>query len=325
MKQAMVTGANGFIGQHIVKRLLSQGIKVHVLVRRQKIQFSDGVFVFEGDISDSDAVKKAVVGVDTIIHLAGKAHDFSGKDNVKDYFNVNVEGTRNVLDCCNGSEVKHFIYFSSVKAMVEESKDVLDESFIPAPTTPYGESKLAAERLVADYGIKSGIRTASLRLPAVYGPGNKGNIYTLIEAIDRGRFVMVGRGDNKRSMVYVGNVVDAALAVIERDKTKGAIYIVTDGIDYTVKELYEVIAKGLGKRPLPFYIPQPIANILGWAGSIGGRIIGKPLQFNSEVLDKFTNELTFSSRKIQEEIGFKPKYNLYNTIGETIEWYKGCR
>ncbi|VVB88630.1 NAD-dependent glucose-6-phosphate dehydrogenase [uncultured archaeon] len=265
MSTVLITGANGFIGQHIVKRLLSNSVKVHILVRKRKVQFSDAVEVFEGDISDIDAVKKAIAGVDTVIHLAGKAHDLSGKDEAKDYFAVNVEGTRNFLDSCNNSEVKHFIYFSSVKAMTEENEDLLDESFIPKPTTPYGKSKLAAEKLVAEFGASSGIKTASLRLCAVYGPGNKGNVYTLIEAIDWGRFVLMGRGDNLRSMVYVGNVVDATLAVIERNKSCAAVYIVTDGIDYTVKELYEVIAKGLGKRPLPFYIPMSLAKGLGWA------------------------------------------------------------
>ncbi|MBU3967356.1 MAG: SDR family NAD(P)-dependent oxidoreductase [Euryarchaeota archaeon] len=322
MKQVMVTGASGFIGQHLVNRLLSQGVNVHALARRRKVRFSDEVEVFEGDISDSDAVKRAVAGVDTVIHLAGKAHDFSGKDSAKDYFSVNIEGTKNLLGCCNNSEVRNFIYFSSVKAMTEESRDILDESFFPNPATPYGESKLAAEKLVAEYGARYGIKTASLRLSAVYGPGNKGNFYTLIEAIDRGRFVMMGRGNNSRSMVYVGNVVDATIAVIERNKSCEAVYIVTDGIDYTVKELYEVIAKGLGKRPLPFYIPMSIAKGLGWAGNIGGNIIGKPLPFNSEVLDKLTSSSTFSSRKIQEEIGFKPKYDLYITMNETIESYR---
>jgi nucleoside-diphosphate-sugar epimerase len=322
MKKVMVTGASGFIGQHMVNRLLSRDIKVHALVRRRDFRFSDEVEVFEGDISDSDTVKRAVAGVDTVIHLAGKAHDLSGRDEAKDYFAVNVEGTRNLLDCCNNSQVKHFIYFSSVKAMTESNEDMLDESFVPKPTTPYGESKLAAEKIVAQYGVSSGIKTASLRLCAVYGPGNKGNVYTLIEAIDRGRFVMMGRGNNLRSMVYVGNVVDATIAVIERNKSCEAVYIVTDGIDYTVKELYEVIAKGLDKRPLPFYIPMSIAKGLGWAGSMGGNIIGKPLPFNSEVLNKLTSSSTFSSRKIQEEIGFKPKYDLYNTINETIESYR---
>ncbi|MFZ3059433.1 MAG: NAD-dependent epimerase/dehydratase family protein [Candidatus Methanoperedens sp.] len=325
MKKVMVTGASGFIGQHLVNRLLSQGVKVHALVRKRKVWFSDEVEVFEGEISDSDAVKRAVAGVDTVIHLAGKAHDLSGRDEAKDYFEVNVEGTRNLLDCCNNSQVKHFIYFSSVKAMTESNEDMLDESFTPKPTTPYGESKLAAEKLVAEYGVSSGIKTASLRLCAVYGPGNKGNVYTLIEAIDRGRFVMMGHGNNSRSMVYVGNVVDATIAVIERNKSCEAVYIVTDGIDYTIKELYEIIARRLGKRPLPFHVPMVIARGLGWVGDIGGSITGKNLAFNSEVLNKLTSSLTFSSRKIQEEVGFKPKYNLYNAIDETIEWYRGCK
>ena len=96
----------------------------------------------------------------------------------------------------------------------------------------------------------------SLRLPLVYGPGNKGNIYKMIEAVDRGRFVMIGRGANRRSMVYVGNVVDAAISVVNNSRADGSVYIVTDGIDYSLKDLYDTISKSLGKRPRSFFIPM---------------------------------------------------------------------
>jgi nucleoside-diphosphate-sugar epimerase len=132
----------------------------------------------------------------------------------------------------------------------------------------------------------------------------------------------MGKGGNKRSMVYVGNVVDAAMAVIERKVANGKVYLVTDGVDYTVKDLYKIISKGLSKKPLPYYVPMGIAKMLAIAGDIGSRITGKSLPFNSEVLGKLTDSLTFSSGRIQEDIGFKPKYNLYNTIDETIKWYK---
>jgi len=320
----LVTGANGFIGQHLVHTLEEYGIKVNALDKDTKeLKTVSKANIFEGNIFNNELLNKAVQDVEVVYHLVAKTHDSSNiKKNIEDYFKINVEGTRNLLNTCIGSKIKHFIFFSSVKTMTEESENTLDETFTPNPTTPYGESKLIAEKLVADTGKKYGFKTTSIRLSLVYGPGNKGNIYKMIESVDKGRFIMIGRGENKRSMVYVENVVDAAFAIVGQEQANGKVFIVTDGIDYTVKELYEVIAKGLGKRPLRFYVPVGIARGLAWIGDIVGHIARKPLSFNSGALGKLTNSLTFSSRKIQEEIGFNMKYNLYNSIDETIRSYK---
>lgn len=319
----LVTGANGFIGQHLVQKLQKQGYNVNALVRnRENFSITSNINIFEGDIFNRNILKKSVDEVDVVFHLVAKTHDLSGIDNTKDYFRINVEGTRNLLDACSGFKIKHFIYLSSVKTMAEESKHTLDETYDCTPTTPYGESKLVAESLVADYGNKHGFKTTSLRLPLVYGPGNKGNVYKMIVAIDNGKFIMMGKGENRRSMVYVGNVVDAGIAVIDRKVADTKIYLITDGIDYSVSDLYKLIAKGLGKKPLPFYVPMGIAKLLAITGDIGSKIVRMPLPFGSDILGKLTDSLTFSSRRIQEEIGFIPQYNIYNAMDDTIRWYK---
>ncbi len=321
---ALVTGASGFIGKHLIRRLEEYGFKVNTLVRNSRnYNISGNVNIFEGDIFDTEVLGKAVENVEIAFHLVAKTHDFSDIDNAKDYYKINVEGTRNLLDACINSNVKHFVYFGSVKAMAEESMHALDETHDPNPTTPYGESKLVAEELVFEYGNKYGFKTTVLRLPLVYGPGNKGNVYKMIEAIDNRRFVMMGKGLNKRSMVYVQNVVDAALSIVDQEVADKKVYLVTDSADYSVKELYRLIVKGLNKKPLPLYVPMGIAKMIAMVGDIGGKMMGKPLLFNSDVLGKLTDSLTFSSQRIQEDIGFRPKYNFYNTIDETIGWYKG--
>lgn len=329
MNSILVVGANSFIGRHLVNKLIKKGEDIIALVRSaQKIpsEWNGTVKIRIGDITEKESLVGVCKDVKIVFHLAAKVHDFSGiGDNVKEHFAVNVEGTRNLLDECKNYRLMHFVYFSSVKAMAEESNGTLDELFPPKPTTAYGKSKIEAEKLVAEYGREYGFTTTSLRLPMVYGPGNKGNIYKMIEAIDKRRFIMIGTGDNRRSMVFVGNVVDAALAIVEDNKADGKVYIVTDGVDYTVRDLYRTIAKELGKKPLPFHVPLGIARILAGVGDIGGSILKKPLLFNSDVLKKLIGSLTFSSAKIQSEIGFKPKYNLYNTINETIMSYREDR
>lgn len=317
----LVTGATGFIGQHLVRRLGELGCNINILARDSKKLQLAGLKIFEGNIFDYTLLKEAAKNAEIVFHLVSKTHDFShNRNNANEYFRINVEGTRNLLNACIGSNVRHFVYFSSVKAMAEESENALDESSMPNPTTPYGKSKLEAEKLVAEYGGKYGFKTTSLRLPLVYGPGNKGNIYKMIKAVEKGLFVMVGRGHNRRSMVYVGNVVNAALTVVGRQKADHEIYIVTDGIDYSVKDLYGTIVKGLGKKPMPLCIPLCLAKTLACIGDFAGNIAGKPLPFNSNVLYKLTESFTLSCRKIQETMDFNPEHNLYNTINETIKW-----
>ncbi|NCO68614.1 MAG: NAD-dependent epimerase/dehydratase family protein [Nitrospirae bacterium] len=326
MGNSLVVGAGSFIGRHLVDKLIGNGENVSVLVRSTK-NLPDAwkglVNIHICDITEKESMAGVFKGVEVVFHLAARVHDvFEGTNSSKEHLVTNVEGTRNLLDECKGEVIKHFIFFSTIKTMAEKNNDTMDEGFVPAPQTPYGQSKLAAEELVSEYGRKNGFMTTSLRLPMVYGPGNKGNIYRMIEAVDRGRFIMVGRGDNKRSMVFVENVVDAALSVAGEKEADGKVYIVTDGIDYTVRELYETIARGLGKKPIAFHIPLAMARGIARLGDLGKIISGKPLLFDSSVVKRLTSPFTFSSGRIQKEIGFKPKYNLYNTAEKTINWYR---
>jgi nucleoside-diphosphate-sugar epimerase len=271
-----------------------------------------------GDITDKASLTSICYDADVVFHLASYVHKIPKSEEEKRYvFNVNVDGTRNLLDSL-GHSVRHIVFFSSVSVYGLDSGFDIDESVKTEPVTLYGITKLKGETLIRDWGEYKHVKTTCLRLPLVYGSGNKGNIDKMIQAIKKNLFMIIGDGSNKRSLVYVRNVVDAALAVVDRQKTNSEVYIITDGIDYTVKELYVTIAKGMEKKPLSFRFPLSIANGLAWLGDMGGGIIGKPLPFNSETLKKLTGSLTFSSRKIQEEMGFKPTYNLYNAISEVV-------
>ena len=328
INSALVTGGNSFIGRHLVSELIRRDVNTTVYVRSIKTipeEWIGKVKVVEGDIIDNNSLLSLGDKFDVVFHLAAYVHKTPKSDDEKKYvFAVNVEGTKNLLESLSDS-VGNIVFFSSVSVYGNDMGRNLDEITSTNPTTLYGKTKLSAEQLVIDYGNRHKFKTTILRLPLVYGPGNKGNIYNMIKAIYNRRFVMMGRGRNKRSMVYVGNVVDAAMAVLNTEVSDGKVYLITDGIDYTVRDLYKLISKGLGRNPLPFNVPMGIAKMLAMAGDIGNKIIRKPLPFNSEVLGKLTDSLTFSSGRIQKDIGFKPKYNLYNTIDEIIRWYKTVR
>lgn len=325
MKNVFVTGAKGFIGRHLTERLLRDGFVVHALVRdgSHRIDCSQRVEITEGDVQNSRAMKAAAVGCDTVFHLAGKVHDISEVGGDEMFYNsINVEGTRNVLEGAIAGGAHRFVFFSSVKAMGEEIPGCLDESFDPSPATAYGRSKLAAEQLVLDYGKRAGLHVTCLRLPLVYGPGNKGNLFRMVAAIDRGLFPPLPEVDNRRSMVHVTNVVEAAVLAATQAAANGQCYIVTDDKPYSTRRLYEMICRGLGKRVPRWHVPLGLLKMLGGVGDLLGRVRGKRFLFDSDALNKLMGSAWYSSDKISRELGYHPSINFEGALPELIAWYR---
>ena len=153
MSNVLVVGAGSFIGQHLIRKLIDNGDHVTGLVRNRPEnpgKWMKNVKIVSGDITEKRSLEGICKDIEIVYHLAAKVHDFSTEDQAaEEHFAVNVQGTRNILDECGNSGIKHFVYFSSVKAMAEESADRLDETSVPSPVSPYGKSKLAAAPLVA--------------------------------------------------------------------------------------------------------------------------------------------------------------------------------
>jgi UDP-glucose 4-epimerase len=325
LKRVLVTGASGFIGQHLIHRLLQEGCSVRALVRSGTSRWSwhQGVEIACGDVQDSVAMRSAVVGCDTVFHLAGKVHalsDILAQESV--YYSVNIEGTRNVLEGAMFGGAKRFIFFSSTKAMGEETPVRIDEGSDPNPLTAYGRSKLAAEHLVFDYGKRSSLHTVCLRLPLVYGVGNKGNPLRMIAAIDRGIFPPLPDVGNRRSMIHVSNVVDAALLAAIHPAANGQCYIVTDKTHYSTRELYEAICKALGRRVPRSYLPIGVLKALGYLGDAVGYMRGRRFFFDSTALEKLMGSAWYSSDKIARELGYRPSITFQDALPELIAWYR---
>jgi UDP-glucose 4-epimerase len=328
MKHVLVTGASGFIGRHLVARLLMESCHVRGFVRDggTRLEQDRAVEVVEGDILDPQSVKQAMTGADTVFHLAGKAHaveELAGKE--EDYQLLNVQGIRNVMEGVVACGVKRVVCFSSVKAMGEDAPEALDESSEPRPSTAYGRSKLAAEQVAFGYGQRMGIHIACLRLPLVYGIGNKGNFYRMVAAVDRGLFPPWPPLENRRSMVHVSNVIQAALLAAVSPTAGGQCYLVTDTRPYSTRELYERICTALG-RPVPrWHVPLGLLRMLGVVGDVVGRVRGKRFIFDSDALAKLAGSAWYSSQRISRELGYRPVAALDNTLPDIIAWYRGAR
>jgi len=311
---ALVSGASGFIGQNLCQRLREQGVGVRALMRHECSGPWGEVLV--ADLADT-LPGNVLPGVDTVFHLAGKAHALSEtRQDEAQYHAINTAGTRKLLEACQAEGVQRFVMFSSVKAMGEGGTECLDEGADIPPETPYGRSKLDAERLVLEGGYVP--YPVVLRLSMVYGPIDKGNLPRMIHAIAKGRFPPLPELGNQRSMVHVDDVVRAAMLVAERPEAAGGTYILTDGHAYSTRQMYEWICESLGKSIPAWYVPTFALRLLALTGDGIGALRGKRFVFDSDAMEKLVGSACYSSALIQKDLGFRPERNLRESLGEIV-------
>ncbi len=324
----LVTGATGFIGKRLVNALRSEGAVVRALIRDpQKIDalwLNGSVTSIMANLTDASDLEIACSGVETVFHLASYAHS-TDQDNTREgrlHWETTVEGTRAVLSAAQAAGVRRFVFLSSVKVMGEGGGVCLDETAREVPTTHYGRAKLVAERLVLAAGREHGIHVAVLRLPLVYGPGNKGNIPRMIAAIDRGRFPPWPNVQNRRSMVHVDDVVLALLLAAEAPVASGQIYLVTDGCTYSTRELYEAICRTLDRLVPPWSVPVWGLWVAARLGDGLHKVFGRNVPLTTDTLGKLLGSAYYSNKKICAELGFEPRYSIYEALPEMVYKYR---
>ncbi len=322
-ERVLVTGATGFIGRALVARLLASGAQVRGVGRRAAVQFppsSEGRYEpVVADLTRDDVDPALCDGVELVYHLAAKTHDLADAPGVEhDYDRINVQGTRRLLERAARAGIRRFVFVSSVKAVNEGGPDEVDERTPPEPSTPYGRSKRAAEELVQAAGLRDGFETVCLRLPLVYGPGQRGNLQRMIAAVGRGRFPPPPDTHNHRSMVHVGNVVDALMLAGSHPAAAGQTYFVTDGRPYSTRELYDAIRSALGKPPVPWSVPAVVFKALAAAGDLGRRVTRRRIGFDSEAYQKLLGSAWYSSARIARELGYAPRVDLPGSLPDLI-------
>jgi nucleoside-diphosphate-sugar epimerase len=200
--------------------------------------------------------------------------------------------------------------------MGEGGRRLLDETAECRPETPYGSSKLEAERLVLQGGYVP--EPVVLRPAMVYGPSRKGNLPRMIEAVARGRFPPLPEVGNRRSMVYVDDMVSATCLSVEKRNAAGKVYIVTDGKAYSTRQIYEWICEARDKSVPKWVISTWVLEGLAKVGDGIGRLFGRRFMFDSNALDKLISSACYSSEKIQRELGFRPAWDLRTALLEIV-------
>jgi nucleoside-diphosphate-sugar epimerase len=321
---ALVTGATGFIGRALTGRLTAAGVRVRATGRTPPSGRVDPAVEFlAADLTDDDAVRRVCDGVGAIFHFAGLAHRVTGPEPTLDEFRtLNVEATRRLLSAAIRGGARCIVFASTVKAIGESTVGCVDETAPPHPTTPYGQSKLEAEGLLFAEGARAGIHVTCLRLPMVYGVGNRGNLPRMIAAIDQGRFPPLPRVSARRSMVHVANVCEAALCAATVPVAAGQSYIVTDADAYTTSEVYDLVRQGLGLAVPRWRVPAAALRCGAIAGDWMAALTGRRMPFDSSSYDKLLGPSWYSSAKAVRELGYRPVLGLKDALPEIIAEYR---
>ncbi len=314
--KVLVTGANGFIGKALCKKLLQQGWSVKGAVRSSKaaenlIPETEPAIV--GEIGPDTDWAKALHGIDVAVHLAARVHVLAeaGTGYLKRYRTVNTAGTEKLARSAAGLKIKRLVYLSTIKVNGESSRNrpfaAEDEA---RPEDPYAFSKWEAEQCLKRVSKETGLEHIVVRPPLVYGPGVKANFLRLIEWVDRGIPLPFASLRNSRSLVGLSNLTDLLSVCLAHPDAAGRVFFVSDGNDVSTPELIGLIASSLGKRPRLFSCPQ----ILLRSAAALTRKKGE--------YERLTGSLRIDISAAKNVLGWEPRVSLSDGIDETVRWYR---
>ncbi len=321
MKRILVTGATGFIGRHLLPALQSQHWSVTAAVRSNPDPPWTSTTVQVGEINDQTNWQTALQGVDTVIHLAARAHILQETSVNPDaeFFRINAAGTANLVHQSIQAGVQHFLLMSSVGAMASFSAAKLKECDPCLPDTPYGRSKWHAEQALMTLTQNSPMSWTILRPPLVYGSGNPGNMQSLIALVRRGIPLPFGSIQNLRSFIYVGNLVDAIITSLRHPGAVNRCFLVSDGQDISTPELIRQIAHQLQRSSVLWPCPLIVLQCLGWCGSMLKHLGMATLPVNLDSVNRLTAPLVVDSSLIRQTLHWSPPYRFDQGIAHTLE------
>jgi dihydroflavonol-4-reductase len=321
----LVTGASGFIGSRLALHLSRSGVDAVFTGRdaneieqaRIRELAAAGVKVQLGDLREPDFVAKVMAGRDAVIHLAAAQHESHMSD--EHFRSVNVSATRLLLEAARAAGVRRFVYGSTMGIHGSSESGPISEDSAPKPLNIYTQTKLAAEGVVREFAPH--VEIVITRIAETYGPGDL-RLLKLFKAIDRDRFVMIGKGDNCRQPIYIDDLIRGLLAAVVRTAAVGEAILLTGNELMTTRDMVGHIATVLEK-------PQPRLRVPMWPvlalANISYAVL-RPLQIHSPLqprsLDFFRKSFVFSTAKARHLLGLEPSTRFIDGARATLDWYR---
>jgi UDP-N-acetyl-alpha-D-quinovosamine dehydrogenase len=311
----LVTGSNGFIGRALCKRMIVEGYQVRGAVRNatQMTALPSGVEAFQvGNICSETNWSKALNGINGIIHLASRVHVMreNTADPVVAIREVNVNGTKYLAQQAVEASVKRFVYLSTVKVNGEGKATSYTEKDKPEPMDPYAVSKCESEKLLHAVAYETGLEVVIIRSPLVYGPRVKANFLRLLELAESGIPLPLKSLNNRRSLIYLGNLVDAIITCMKHPNAAGQTYFVSDNEDVSTPTLMRRMGSALKRPARLFHCPSGVLKV-------AGRLAGKATE-----MERLIGSLTVDISKIIHELDWAPPFSMTRGLRETGEWYR---
>jgi nucleoside-diphosphate-sugar epimerase len=303
----LVTGATGFIGRALCAA--APGYSVRRAVRSLEPGQSGAVAV--GDITPDTDWRRALEDVQCVVHLAARTHVLreTAGDPLSEYRRINVAGTVRLAEQAARMGVRRLVFMSSVKVNGESTQQPFTERDAPRPEDGYGISKWEAEQALARLAAATRLEIVVLRPPLVYGPQVKGNFLRLLDVVARRAPLPLASIENRRSLLYVGNLAEAVLAAIASPHAAGRTYLLNDGEDVSTPGLVREIARALGVPPR--LLPCPVS----WL-KLAGALTGK-----RAAVGRLTGSLQVDSTAARRDLEWRPRYTLAQGLAETARWY----
>lgn len=327
-KRLLITGATGFIGSRLALYARDQGIQVlatgrtelDVEAERAKELRSAGITLDDGSLQEPSLMQRLVTGCDAVIHLAAAQHESQMSES---YFQaVNVDITRSLLQASRHAGVRRFVYGSTMGVYGDGGAApdrVLDEGSPTRPDNPYTRSKLHAETLVRAHADH--MQTCVIRIGETYGPGDR-RLLKLFRAIGRGRFYMIGTGENRRQCIHVNDLARGLLLASRHPDAIGETFVFAGGEVLTTNQMVQHIATALD-RTLP-RIKLPVFPFIAAAGILERTLPPLHIQppLHQRRLDFFRRSFVFSTDKARRQLDFQPEIDFRTGVQDTVCWYR---
>ncbi len=321
----LVTGATGFSGGHLTRRLLREGARVSVLARPSSDPATvtalreAGAQVLSGDVVERAAVREAVREVEIVFHLAALFRQAGLPDSA--YHEVNVEGTRHLLDAAEAAGVARFVHCSTVGVHSHIPSPPADESEPYRPGDVYQETKCEGEKLAQQRFASGRLEGVVIRPAMIWGEGDRRTL-KLFRGVARRRFPVIGSGRTLAHWVDVSDLAEGFLLAASQPEAAGQTYILAGERPVAIRELVEAIARVAGVKPLPLRIPARPVQLAGSLTEWICRPLGVEPPLYRRRVDFFTKDRSFDTTKARSELGYRPHQDFEGEVRKIHAWYE---